>query len=114
MWTSTVYKVVNDIDVGLSNLISNFTDDTTTENWIIDDRDRLYLQENLRKLQKGPKDGKCPLMSIMPHSTRAYRNKKSEYEMNGVKIESVHCVQDLDVTIALNLKFSQQCKDAAG
>ncbi len=33
--------------------------------------------------------------------------------MNGTKIESVQCVKDLGVTIASNLKFSQQCKDAA-
>ncbi len=34
--------------------------------------------------------------------------------MNGTKLESVQCVRDLGVTIASNLKFSQQCKDAAG
>ncbi len=34
--------------------------------------------------------------------------------MNGVKLESVQCVKDLGVTIASSLKFSQQCKDAAG
>ncbi len=33
--------------------------------------------------------------------------------MNDVELESVQCVKDLGVTIALNLKFSQQCKDAA-
>ena len=39
---------------------------------------------------------------------------KFDYEMNGTKLESVQCVKDLGVTIASNLKFSQQCKDAAG
>ncbi len=34
--------------------------------------------------------------------------------MNGTKLKSVQCVQDLSVSIASNLKFSQQCKDAAG
>ncbi len=34
--------------------------------------------------------------------------------MNGTKLESVQCVKDLGVSIASNLKFSQQCKDAAG
>ncbi len=34
--------------------------------------------------------------------------------MNGVKLESIQCVKDLGVTIASNIKFSQQCKDAAG
>ncbi len=33
--------------------------------------------------------------------------------MGGVKLESVHCVKDLGVTITSNLKFSQHCKDAA-
>ncbi len=34
--------------------------------------------------------------------------------MNGTKLESVQCVKDLGVTAASSLKFSQQCKDAAG
>ncbi len=36
--------------------------------------------------------------------------------MNGTKVESVQCVKNLGVTIiiASSLKFSQQCKDAAG
>ncbi len=41
------------------------------------------------------------------------RNQKFDYEMNGVKLDSVQSVKDLDVSIASNLKFSQQCKDAA-
>ncbi len=34
--------------------------------------------------------------------------------MSGVKLESVQYVQNLGVTIASNLKFSQKWKDAAG
>ncbi len=41
------------------------------------------------------------------------RYQKFDYEMNGVKLDSVQCVKDLSVSIASNLKFSQQCKDAA-
>ncbi len=33
--------------------------------------------------------------------------------MNDVKLDSVQCVKDLVVSIAANLKFCQQCKDAA-
>ncbi len=33
--------------------------------------------------------------------------------MSGLKLESVQCVKDLGVTMALNLKFSQHCKEAA-
>ncbi len=42
------------------------------------------------------------------------RKLKYDYEMGGEKLESVHHVKDLGVTIASNLKFSQQCKDDAG
>ncbi len=34
--------------------------------------------------------------------------------MNGTKLESGQCAKDLGVVIASSLKFSQQCKDAAG
>ncbi len=34
--------------------------------------------------------------------------------MNGTKLESVQCVKGLGVSVASSLKFSQQCKDAAG
>ncbi len=42
------------------------------------------------------------------------RNQKLDYEMKGVKLDSVQCVEDLGVLIMSNLKFSQQCKEAAG
>ncbi len=51
---------------------------------------------------------KCHILQV------GTRNQKLEYDMNGVKLESVQCVKDLGVTIASSLKFSQQCKDAAG
>ncbi len=34
--------------------------------------------------------------------------------MNVTKLESVQYVKDLGVSVASSLKFSQQCKDAAG
>ncbi len=34
--------------------------------------------------------------------------------MNGTKLESEQGVKDLGGTVASTLKFSQQCKDAAG
>ncbi len=40
--------------------------------------------------------------------------KKIDYEMNGVKLDSVQCVKDLGVLLASNLKLFLQCKDAAG
>ncbi len=51
---------------------------------------------------------KCHILQI------GTRNQNFDNEMNGVKLESVHCVKDIGVTIASSLGFSQQCKDAAG
>ncbi len=50
----------------------------------------------------------------MSHSTSGYKKPKIGCEMKGVKFDSVQCVKDLGVSIALNLKFSRQYKDAAG
>ncbi len=37
---------------------------------------------------------------------------KDDYEMRGIKNKSVHSVKDVGVTIASNLKFSQQCNES--
>ncbi len=57
----------------------------------------------------------------MPFNVKKYhilqvgtRNIKYDYEMSGEKLESVHCVKGLGVTITSNLKLSQKCKEAAG
>ncbi len=51
---------------------------------------------------------KCQILQV------GTRNHKFEYEVNGTKLERVQCVRNLGVTIVSSLKFSQQCKDAAG
>ncbi len=51
---------------------------------------------------------KCHILQV------GNRNLKYDYEVSSEKLESIHCVKDLGVTIASNLKFSQQSKDAAG
>ncbi len=105
---------IKDIDVGLNNFISKSVDDTKIGNSMVDDRDRLNLQVNLRKISQWSKRwemafnvNKCYILHVCT------RNQKLDYEKNGVKLDSVQCVKDLDVSIASNLKFSQQCKDAA-
>ncbi len=40
------------------------------------------------------------------------RSKKNDCQENGVRIKSVHCVEDVGVTTSSSLKFSHQCKDA--
>ncbi len=43
-------SVLGPIDVGINNFISKFPDDTIIRNSIIDDSDRLSLQEDMRKI----------------------------------------------------------------
>ncbi len=51
----------------------------------------------------------------MPYlASRHKKLKKIEYEMIGIKLESVQLVKDLGVSVASSLKFSQQYKDSAG
>ncbi len=50
---------------------------------------------------------KCHILQV------GTRNNEYEYEMSGVKLESIHCVNDLGVTTTSNLKFSERCKEAA-
>ncbi len=106
---------INDIDVGLNNFISKSADDTKIGNSIIDDRDRLKIQENLRKISQWSESWEMAFNVNTCHILHVgIRNQKFDYEMNGVKLESVQCVKDLGVSIASNLKFSQQAKDAGG
>ncbi len=74
----------------------------------------MSLQGDLRKISEWSQRwempfnvNKCQILQV------GTKNQKFEYEMNGTKLESVQCVKDC-VTIASSLKFSQQCKDAAG
>ncbi len=84
-------------------------------NTIVDDRDRLNLQEDLRKISQRSERWEMPFNVNKCHILHVgRRNQKFDYEMNGVKLESVQCVKDLGVSIASNLKFSRQCNEAAG
>ncbi len=106
---------INDIDIGLNNYISKSADDTKTGNSIVDDRDRLNQQEDLRKISQWWDRWEMPFSVNKCHILHVgTRNQKFDYEMNGVKFDSVQRDKDLGVSIASNLKFSHQCKDAAG
>ncbi len=100
--------------MGLNNCISKFADDKKIGNSVVDDRGRLNLREDLRKISQWSERlempvnvNKCLILHV------GTRNKKIDFEMNGVEINGVECVEDLDVSIVSNLKFSEQCKDAA-
>ncbi len=75
----------------------------------------MSLQEDLRKISEWSQRWEMPFnvkeCQILQVGTR---KQNFEYGMNGTKLESVQYVKDLGVSIASSLKFSQQCKDAAG
>ncbi len=104
---------INDIELGLNNLIAKFADDTKIGNSVISDRDRQSLQD-LRKISAWSDRWEMPFNVNKCHSLEVgTRNQNYEYETSGVKLESVQCVNDLGVTIASNLNFSQHGKEAA-
>ncbi len=99
---------------GLNNFIAKFADDTNIGNSVISHRDRQSLQEDLRKISAWSDRWEMPFSVNKCHILQVgTRNRKYEYEMGGVKLESIHCVKDFGVTITSNLKFSQHCKEAA-
>ncbi len=105
---------MSDIDVGLNNFTGKFADGTKTGNSVISDRDRQSLQDNLNKISAWFARWEIPFNIKKCHILQVgTRNLKYDYEMSGEKLESTHCVKDLGVTITSNLKFSQQCKEAA-
>ena len=106
---------INDIDVGLNNFISKFADDTKIGNAIITEHDRMSLQDDLRKISEWSERWEMPFNINKCHILQVgTRNHKFEYEMSGIKLQSVESVKDLGVTISSSLKFAQQCKDAVG
>ncbi len=105
---------IDGIDVRLNNVISKFASDTIIRNSIITDHDRMGLQEDLRRISESFQRREMPFNVNKCHVLQVgIRNRKFDYDMNGIKLESVLCVKDLDVTFISSLKFSQQCKDAA-
>ncbi len=95
-------------------MISKYADDTKIRHSIVDDRDRLNLQEDLRKASQWSERWDMPFNVNKCHILHVgIRNQKFDYEMNGAKLDSVQCVKDLGVSIESKVKFSQQCKDAA-
>ncbi len=102
-WTSTIHNIyINNIHLGVNNFIAKFTDDTKIGNSVISDCDRQSLQKDLLKISAWSDKWEMPFSINKCHILQVgTRNKKYEYEMGGVKLESLHCV-----------KFSQHCKKA--
>ncbi len=106
---------INNIDVGLNNFIEKFADDTKIGDSVICDSDRQSLQDDLNKISAWSAGWEMPFNVKRCHILQVgTRNLKYDYEMSDKKLENIHCVKGLGVTITSNLKFFQQCKEAAG
>ena len=103
---------INDIDEGVTGIISKFADDTKIANTVVSSEQKKEMQNNLDKLsewgqrwQMSFNENKCKVMHI------GYRNDKTIYFLNGTQLKSVDSEVDLGVTISNNLKPSQQCSE---
>ncbi len=78
------------------------------------DEKRQSLQEDLHKISAWSDRWEMPFNVDKCQVFQVWkRNKKFDYEMRGVKPQSVQCAKDLGIKIASNIKFSQQGVDAA-
>ena len=103
---------INDIDEGLTCIISKFADDTKIANTVVSNDQAQEMQTNLDKLSNWAKTWqmtfnteKCKVLHI------GYRNEKNNYVMDGSQLRSTDKENDLGVTITSNLKPSQQCSE---
>ena len=70
---------INDIDVGLNNLISKFADDTKIGSSIITDHDRISLQEDLNKISEWSQRWEKPIDVNKCHILQiGARNQKNQ------------------------------------
>ena len=103
---------INDIDEGVTGIISKFADDTKIANSVVSNEQTKEMQNNLDKLsewgqtwQMSFNENKCKVMHI------GYRNEKAKYILNGTQLKSVDSQVDLGVTVSNSLKPSQQCSE---
>jgi len=104
---------INDIDESVGCKILKFADDTTIYNKFRSDEDIANLQSDLCNLVSWSKKwqmlfnvDKCKVMHI------GYDNMKTEYLMDGVKLEHVKEEKDVGVIISEDLKWEKQCGSA--
>ncbi len=103
---------INDIDVGLNNLISKFADDTKIGNSVITDHDRISLQEDLRKISEWSQRWEIPLNANKSHVLQVgTRNQKFDYEMNSTNRKRAICQRPPRSYCVYPHYFFQQCKE---
>ncbi len=105
---SVLGPVLFDIDLGLNNFTSKFANDTKIGNAALMESDKRRLQEDLRIISDLSVKWEMPFNINKCHILQVGSRNIKDYELCGVKIKSVYSVKDLGVTVASNLKFSQQ------
>ena len=79
---------INDIDDGVTSIISKFADDTKIANSVISHEQVIEMQKNLDKLSEW---GKKWLMSFNADKCKVlhigYRNEKAKYNLNGTQLK---------------------------
>ena len=103
---------INDIDEGVTSIISKFADDTKIANSVVSNEQVTEMQNNLNKLlewgqtwQMNYNTEKCKVLHL------GYRNTKANYTLNGTQLKKVDSEVDLGVTTSSDLKPSLQCSE---
>jgi hypothetical protein len=105
---------INDIDMGITNSILKFADDTKVYGKVGTMQDVENLKKDLETLcrwsskwQMSFNVDKCKVMHL------GKRNEKVEYQMDAVKLVETEEEKDLGVVVSKNFKVSRQCAKAA-
>ncbi len=96
---------------------AKFADDAKIGNSVISDREWVNLQKDLRKISASYARWEMPFNVKKCHILQVgTRNLKYDYEVRGVKLESVQCVKDQILVLGQRriLNFPSNVKDAAG
>ena len=103
---------VNDIDDGLTSIISKFADDTKIASRVTTSDDQEKVQSDLDRLanwaqkwQMNFNTDKCKVLHI------GNNNDHANYSLNGVQLSKVDQEKDLGVIISSDLKPQKHCKE---
>lgn len=104
---------INDIDVGITNRIAKFADDSKLGGSVNTATGIESLRADLRKVGEWSEKWlmpfnleKCKVMHI------GHANQRADYSLLGHNVASTELEKDLGVQISSDLKFSEQCIEA--
>ena len=104
---------INDLDLGISNTVLKFADDTKVLGLVMNDNDRVILQSDLNTVcnwaDKSQMEFNIPKCKVMHFG---FRNSHYDYSMKGQQLEAVSSERDIGVIIASNLKVADHCQHA--